>query len=169
MPTILKGEALPKEDKPLYKLSIEKGSNDCWADANPRGPFLLPPIPKENYINTSYPEEKVVIISRPAYDIDEEYRTASKSVIFLTFFTSCDCRLRKPLPIVIEGGVNPDIILIGNEELNKYGAGPSKEEALKDFEDFVIADYRALSESSPEDLTEDARELLALYASYIEL
>ncbi len=169
MPTILKGEVLPKEDKPLYKLSIEKESTDDWADANPREPFLLPPIPKENYISTYCPEEKVITISRPAYGIYEEYRTASKFVIFLTFFTSYDYRLRKPLPIVIEVGMNPDIILIGNEELNKYGAGPSKEEALKDFEDFVIADYRALSESSPEDLTEDARELLSLYASYIEL
>jgi len=169
MPTIVKGEALPKEDKPLHKFSIEKESNDDWADADPEEPFLLPVIPKENFIDTSYPEEKVVVISRPAYDIDKEYRTASKSLIFLTFFTSCDYKLRKPLPIVIERGTKPNTLSIGNEELNKYGIGSSKEEALKDFEDFITADYRTLRESSPEELTEDAKELLVLYDSYIEL
>ncbi len=166
MPTIVKDEALPKEDKPLHKFSIEKESDDDWADADPEEPFLLPPIPKENFINTSYPEEKV---SRPAYDIDKEYPTASKSLIFLTFFTSCDYRLRKPLPIVIERGMNPNTLLIGNEELNKYGVGFSKEEALKEFEDFIMADYKTLRGSSPKELTEDAKELLTLYDSYIEL
>ena len=54
-------------------------------------------------------------------------------------------------------------------KLNKYGMGLSKEEALKEFEDFIIADYRTLRESSPEELTEDAKGLLVLYNSYIEL
>jgi len=169
MPIVVRGEALPKEDKPLYKFFIEKESNDDWADADPEEPFFLPSVPKETFINTSYPEEKVLVPSRPAYDIDEEYRTASKSLICLTFFTSYDYRLRKPLPIVIERGMNPNTLLIGNEELNKYGVGSSKEEALKEFEDFIIADYRTLRESSPEELTEDAKELLTLYDSYIEL
>jgi len=169
MPTVVKGEALPKEDKPLHKFFIEKENNNDWADANPEEPVLLPSVPKETLINTSCPEEKVLVISRPAYDIDEEYRTASRSLICLTFFTSYDYRLRKPLPIVIERGMNPNTLLIGNEELNKYGVGFSKEEALKEFEDFIIADYRTLRESSPEELTEDAKELLTLYDSYIEL
>jgi len=169
MPSIVKSEALPKEEKPLHKFFIEKESNDDWTDADAEEPFLLPSIPKENFINTFYPEEKVVMISRPAYDIDEEYRSASKSLIFLTFFTSYGYRFRKPLPIVIERGAKPNTLLIGSEELNKYGVGFSKEEALKDFEDSITADYRTLRESSPEELTEDAKELLALYDSYIEL
>jgi len=169
MPIVVRGEALPKEDKPLYKFFIEKESNDDWVDADSEEPFFLPSVPKETFINTSYPEEKVLVPSRPAYDIDEEYRTASKSLICLTFFTSYDYRLRKPLPIVIERGMNPNTLLIGNEELNKYGVGSSKEEALKEFEDFIIADYRTLRDSSPEELTEDAKELLTLYDSYIEL
>ena len=99
----------------------------------------------------------------------QKYRTESKSLIHLPFFTSYSYTLKKPLPIVIERGINPDIFLIGNEELNKYGVGLSKEEALKEFEDFIITDYRTLRESSPGELTEDAKELLVLYDSYIEL
>jgi len=169
MPTIVKSEALPKEEKPLHKFFIEKESNADWTDADPEEPFLLPSIPKENFIDTFYPEEKVLIISRPAYDIDEKYRSASKSLIFLTFFTSCGYRVRRPLPIVIERGGKPNTLLIGSEELNKYGVGSSKEEALKDFEDSIIADYKTLRESFSEELTEDAKELLVLYDSYIEL
>jgi len=169
MPTAARGEVLPKEDKPLRKFFIEKESNDDWIDADQKEPFLLPSVPKETLINASYPEEKVLVISMPAYDIDEEYRTASKSLIHLPFFTSYNYKFKKPLPIVIERGMNPNTLLIGNEELNKYGVGSSKEEALKEFEDFIIADYRTLRESSPEELTEDAKELLTLYDSYIEL
>jgi len=169
MPTAVRGEALPKEDKPLRKFFIEKESNDDRVDADREKPFFLPPVPKETFIDASYLEEKVLVISRPAYDIDEKYRTTSKSLIHLPFFTSYSYTLKKPLPIVIERGINPDIFLIGNEELNKYGVGLSKEEALKEFEDFIIADYRTLRESSSEELTEDAKELLVLYDSYIEL
>ena len=169
MPTAVRGEALPKADKPLRKFFIEKESNDDWVDADQEEPFPLPPVPKETLINVSYPEGKVLVISKPAYDIDEKYRTASKFLIHLSFFTSYSYPLKKPLPIVIERGINPDIFLIGNQELNKYGVGLSKEEALKEFEDFIIADYRTLRESSPEELTEDAKELLVLYDSYIEL
>ncbi len=71
--------------------------------------------------------------------------------------------------MVMERGINPNVLLVGNEELNKYGIGFSKEEALKEFEDFIIADYRNLKNSSPEQLSEDAKELLSLYDSYIEL
>jgi len=169
MPTAVRGEALPKEDKPLCRFFIEKESNDDWVDADQEEPFLLPPVPKETLINASYPEGKVLITSNPAYDIDKKYRTASKSLIHLLFFTSYNYTLKKPLPIVIERGINPDIFLIGNEELNKYGVGLSKEKAIKEFEDFIIADYRTLRESSPGELTEDAKELLILYDSYIEL
>jgi len=169
MSTAVRGEALPKEDKPLRKFFIEKESNNDWVDADQEEPVVLPSVRKESFINASYPEEKVLVISRPAYDIDEEYRTASKSLIYLPFFTSYNYTLKKPLPIIIERGINPDIFLIGNEELNKYGVGFSKEEALKEFEDFIIADYRTLKESSPGQLSEDAKELLTLYDSYIEL
>ena len=73
MPTAVRGEALPKEDKPLCRFFIEKESNDDWVDADQEEPFLLPPVPKETFINASYPEEKVLVISKPAYDIDEKY------------------------------------------------------------------------------------------------
>lgn len=169
MPTAVKSEALAKEDKPLYKFSIEKESNGDWVDAEQEEPVFSPTVREESFINTSSAEKKVLAISRPAYDIDEEYRSTSKSLIFLPFFTSCNYRLKKPLLIIIEQGINPDIFIIGNEELNKYGIGSSKEEALKEFEDFIIADYRTLKESPPEQLSEDAKELLTLYDSYIEL
>lgn len=169
MPTTVRGEALERKDKPLYKFSIEKESKKDWVNAEQKASFDLPSARAENFIDTSIIKDKVFVISKPAYNIDEEYFSASKSFIYLTFFTSYDYEIKKPLPVTIERGIEPNVFLICNEELNKCGIGFSKEEALKEFEVFIITDYKTLKESSAEELSEDAKELLNLYDSYIEL
>jgi len=172
MPVVDSGQVLvkeDKEDKPFLKLPLEKESKSEWINAGEEVPILLISLPKETFISASFTEEKALVISGPAYDIDEEYRSASKVLFYLPFFTSYPYRLKKPLPMIMECGIDPHIFIIGNGELNKYGIGYSKEEALKNFEDFIIADYRNLKESSSEQLSEDAKELLTLYDSYIEL
>ncbi len=170
MPIAVKNEALAKKDKkPLYKFSFQKESKTDWVYVEEKKSDVSIGIPADNFVSASSTEEPTLVIASPAYDIDEEYRSASKSVFYLLFFTSYNYRLKKPLLMVMEQGINPNVLLVGNEKLNKYGIGFSKEEALKEFEDFIIADYRNLKNSSPEQLSEDAKELLSLYDSYIEL
>lgn len=79
-----------------------------------------------------------------------------------------DVKLKKPIKLVYERGSETGAFIVGNEVFNKYGIGNTKEEALKDFEDNLFTDYLELKESSFEQLTEDAKELLEIYQGYFE-
>lgn|SRR3989338_5785218 len=77
-----------------------------------------------------------------------------------------DVKLKKPIKLIYERGSETGAFIVGNEVFNKYGIGNTKEEALKDFEDNLFTDYLELKESSFEQLTEGAKELLEIYQGY---
>lgn len=54
-----------------------------------------------------------------------------------------------------------------NTRFNIFGSGFTKEEALKDFSEFFIHDYLSYKDNLPEELTQDARQLLDDYKSII--
>ena len=74
-----------------------------------------------------------------------------------------------PLKVRVEVEIDSDSFVIWNDEFNKFGIGSTKEEAIEDFEHNMVTDYLVLNESNPEELSEDAKELLQLYRSSIKL
>jgi hypothetical protein len=54
-----------------------------------------------------------------------------------------------------------------NSRFNIFGCGFTKEEAHRDFSEFFIHDYLSYKDSLPEELTQDARQLLDEYESLI--
>ena len=73
------------------------------------------------------------------------------------------------MKVFVEIGRDTGCYIIWHEEFNKFGIGLTKEEAIEDFEHNVVTDYLILNESNPEELSEDAKELLQLYKSSIKL
>lgn len=94
---------------------------------------------------------------------------ASSVIVYSIFFVNYpEIKLKKPVKLVYERGYESGAYIIGNDELNKYGIGKTKEEALKDFEDNLVADYLELKECSTADLAGDAEQLLRIYRGYFE-
>ena len=83
--------------------------------------------------------------------------------LFLHFLPHYPYEIKIPLKISVEAGRDSASFLIWNEEFNKFGIGLIKESAIEDFEHSVVTDYLLLNESQPEELTNDAKELLELY------
>jgi hypothetical protein len=73
--------------------------------------------------------------------------------------------LNHPLELRIEK--IDDKVSCYNELLNLSGSGESIEEALSNFADFFIFDYKTYKNSSPDDLSAGAKELLSIYKSII--
>ena len=110
---------------------------------------------KENEIDESFFEGR--IYNKPAF------------VFLLHFLPHYPYEIKIPLKIIVEVGRDNGSFLIWNEEFNKFGIGLTKESAIEDFEHSVVTDYLLLNESQPEELTDDAKELLELYRSHISL
>jgi len=108
------------------------------------------------------------------YDIDEAY--FEKQVynkpsfgFLLHFLPHYPYEIMIPLKVRVEVEIDSDSFVIWNDEFNKFGIGSTKEEAIEDFEHNMVTDYLVLNESNPEELSEDAKELLRLYRSSIKL
>lgn len=108
---------------------------------------------------------KKLEISRSVFE-DIYYRPVA--ILRLHFLVHYDLELKKPIKVIIERGKYSNSFIVSNEEVNKYGIGSSKEEALDDFESNLVEDYLMLKNLSEDELTEDAKELLSLYESYFE-
>lgn len=123
-------------------------------------------------LNVEFYEQSAKAIKE--YDIPESYfekeiYNKAYSGILLHFLPHYPYEILKPLRISVEVGKENSCFIVSNEELNKFGIGLTKEEAVKGFEDGVVTDYLLLQESKPEELTEGAKELLKLYQSFISL
>ena len=77
--------------------------------------------------------------------------------------------IKKTIKVSLERGKDKNCFIIGCEELNKFGIGLTKDEAMEDFEHNVVTDYLLLNDSDPDKLSIDAKQLLNLYRSYIAL
>lgn len=108
------------------------------------------------------------------YDIGEAYFESQiynkPSVeLLLHFLPHYPYEILIPLKVLVEVGREANCFIIWHEGFNKFGIGSTKEEAIEDFEHNVVTDYLILNDSSPEELSEDAKELLQLYSSTIKL
>ncbi|MGB3093297.1 MAG: hypothetical protein WBC42_08820 [Candidatus Zixiibacteriota bacterium] len=92
----------------------------------------------------------------PAKYYVAELRSSEGRVIFKEGFL-LDIELSK------ENG----LFFFQNTRFNIFGSGFAKEEALKDFSEFFIRDYLSYKDNLPEELTQDARQLLDEYKAII--
>lgn len=123
-------------------------------------------------IRDEFYEQSADAIKR--YDIDEAYfegqvYNRSSFELLLHFLPHYPYEIIIPLKVFVEIGRDTGCYIIWHEEFNKFGIGSTKEEAIEDFEHNVVTDYLVLNESNPEELSEDAKELLQLYKSSIKL
>lgn len=110
---------------------------------------------KKHEIDEAYFENQ--IYNKPSFEF------------LLHFLPHYPYEIRIPLKVIIEVGRDTGCFIVWHEEFNKFGIGLTKEEAIEDFEHNLVTDYLILNHSNPEELSEDAKELLQLYRSSIVL
>lgn len=104
-----------------------------------------------------FPEtEPAITQAIPTKYFVNELRSSEGKVVFREGFL-LDVELSK------ENG----LFFFQNTRFNVFGSGFTKEEALKDFSEFFIHDFFSYKNTSPNDLTRDARQLLDEYESVI--
>lgn len=117
---------------------------------------------QDYFLSTTKAREKFEI-SFPAF---EDAPSSVKAFFYFFLANYPDISLKRPIRLCFERGVESGAFIVGNEEFNKYGIGRSKEEAIKDFEDNIVSDYLELCETPPDQMSDDAKELMRLYRSY---
>lgn len=106
-------------------------------------------------------------ISPLSVNVEELYRRPSvKYHLFYPLSPSLNYEFKKPLEVALVRGAEFDGYIVSSEDLNKFAAGSSSEDAILNFEDRVISDFLSLSGTPKEMLSLDARELLAKYQEY---
>lgn len=66
-------------------------------------------------------------------------------------------------PLLVSIGYQDGCYEIEHQELALFGRGVSQEEAMRDFLDYLIADYHAYAEEDDANLDDQARELAGRY------
>lgn len=77
-------------------------------------------------------------------------------------------RLKDNIPLTVCVKKEGDLFFVFSEEFNISGTGMDKEEAVKDFIDFLIHDYFSYKNTPQGKLSPEARKLLEQYKNGVE-
>jgi len=86
-----------------------------------------------------------------------------RSFLFFPLAPDADFEYQRALEVVLVKGTEYPGFIAQNEDLNKFAIGSDEDEALLNFEDHLISDFRSLSDSKEDELSQDAKDLLAVY------
>jgi hypothetical protein len=105
----------------------------------------------------------------PETEPDSRGRTPSK--YYLSELKSYGGRIifRQDYLLEVELSKEDGQFFFQNVKFNIFGSGFTKEDALKDFSEFFVHDYLSYKRTPPENLTQDALQLLKEYESVINI
>ena len=135
--------------------------NNLYLGYNPSADWQEASETEKDTASTSYKPANSVInlaVCSSAYEGKKYYLWCLDS-------NEGEITLSIPLEVMIYHGV--DNIIVMNEDFNITGVGDSREEALKDFEDFFIHDYIVYLETPDEQLDDNSKALLNKYRRMI--
>jgi len=84
-------------------------------------------------------------------------------LFYLQHYTNGRVAVTFEKALLLELTKGEDLYFVRNDELNLFGSGETKQKAVDDFIEFLLADYRFYKDSDPTELTLKAKELLDTY------
>lgn len=104
-------------------------------------------------------------------ETEPDSKSKAPSKYYLTEIRSSDGRVvfKEDCFLQVELSKENGLFFFQNDKFNIFGSGFTKEDALKDFSEFFVHDYLSYKRTPPENLTQDALQLLNEYESVINI